>query len=112
LLPILGEIVADIETLTLPGQRLAMAKVVELIQDRVRELAPILGTHNGQAIAELVSRLGREAQRRCPDAAVFGHGAESLLALLGSLCTSGPRAPVEGGEAAGFQGLRGAPSRA
>jgi hypothetical protein len=98
LLPIIREIVSDIETLTLPGQRLTMAKVVELIEDRVRDLAPVLGVRNGQAIEELVARLAHEAERLCPDVTAFNHGAESLLALLGSLCASGPLAlPIGAG---------------
>lgn len=90
LLPIIREIVSDLETLTLAGQRLTMVKVVELIQDRVRELAPFVGPRNGQAIQELVERLGHEADHRYPDVAVFTNGAESLLALLGSLGAGGP----------------------
>ena len=43
LLPIIREIVSDLETLTLAGQRLTMVKVVELIEVRVRELAPFVG---------------------------------------------------------------------
>jgi hypothetical protein len=90
LLPIIREIVADLETLTLAGQRLTMAKVVELIEDRVRELAPFVGARNGHEIKELVARLAEEAEHRYPDVVAFTHGAESLLALLGSLGAGGP----------------------
>ncbi|HVV53651.1 MAG TPA: hypothetical protein VHO06_28605 [Polyangia bacterium] len=85
LLPIIAEMVSDIETLTLPGQRRMMAKVAQLISDRVRDLSPAIGARNEQILSEMTARLSRESERICPDVQAFNRGAEGLLALLRSL---------------------------
>jgi len=83
-LPILRDMLAHIDDLTVAGQRYTMAKITSLMDDRINRAEVVGGPCNRTMASELLHGLTQESERLAPDVQAFATRAESLLDLLAS----------------------------
>ena len=79
-LAIVREMLSDLDTLTLAGQRYAMMKIMTFFEGQSAS-APMSG-RTRFLIAHLLHQLIVENQRPCPDARRFRRHAEGVIILL------------------------------
>ena len=84
-LTVVGELLASLETLTIAGQRYAMAKIVAVAHDQVARVTPAVSARNRAVLGQLLDDLRREAARLLPDVGAFTRRATTLTALLAAL---------------------------
>jgi hypothetical protein len=74
--------VSTLDTLTAPGRRHTMGRIVSFISDAIEGLGSSIGVRNRSTLTDLLSPLAHESERLSPDVQVFCRGADSLLELL------------------------------
>lgn len=82
-LTVILEMLQSVETLTLPGQRYNIIKIVGLLEKEILRCAPDAADSKLKAITVLLPRLRSEAERRCPDAQAFAENASLLIDAIG-----------------------------
>src|SRR5262249_45516671 len=84
------EILSNLETLTVAGQRHTMGKVSGFISEMMERLGPAVSLRARSASTELLSRMAYESERLSPDVGSFCRSAEGLLELLSASTRFGP----------------------
>jgi hypothetical protein len=80
--PVLGDMVATLGTLTTAGQQHVIGKVLAVVRDQVRRAAPLVSRREREILAGLVQEMEHESDRVSPDLSVFTPRAERLFGLL------------------------------
>ena len=80
--PVIGDMVATLGTLTTAGQHHVIGKVLAVVRDQVRRAAPMVSRREGEILAKLVEEMARQADRVSPDLSVFTPRAERVIELL------------------------------
>jgi hypothetical protein len=80
--PVLGDMVATLDTLTRAGQHHVMGKVVAVVRDQVRWAGPLVSRRERDILSRLVEDMEHESDRVSPDLSVFTPRAEKLIELL------------------------------
>ena len=80
--PVLGDMVATLETLTTAGQHHVIGKVVAVVRDQVQRAAPLVSRREREILAGLVQEMEQQSDRVSPDLSVFTPRAERLIGLL------------------------------
>jgi len=81
-LAVIREMLWALDTLTIPGQRHDMTKVVQFIEGHGKRVLRAQNPRNQRAFAQLLEHLASECERLSPDTRSFALGAENLLTLL------------------------------
>jgi hypothetical protein len=76
------EMLGQLEVQTVAGQKHTMEKIVAFLRQKVVHGTVASSSRNGQALAQHVEQLGRQAQCLLPDLRLFSDRAEVLVALL------------------------------
>jgi hypothetical protein len=80
--PVILQMISMIDSLTAPGQRHMMTKVLGLIAEDASRVPRGTTVASQRMIVDQLNALRREAERPWPDPVAFSHRAESVLALL------------------------------
>lgn len=81
-LPVIREMIGDLEAQTCAGRRYTMEKVVAFFRQQVRRGALAVGRRNAGVLSQLVDQLASVSQPLVPDVSSFSDRAETLLSLL------------------------------
>ncbi len=81
-LPVIREMIGDLEEQTSAGRRYTMEKVVAFLRHEVGRGVLAIGPRNARVLSQLVDQLAIASQRLIPDVRYFGDRAETLLSLL------------------------------
>ena len=81
-LPVIREMIGDLEEQTGAGRRHTMEKVVAFLRQQIGCGVLALGRRNSGVLSHLVDQLASAAQHVMPDVRQFSDRAETLLSLL------------------------------
>jgi hypothetical protein len=81
-LPVIQEMIWDLEEQTSAGRRYTMEKVVAFFRQQIGRGLLAVGPRNARVLAHLVDQLATASQHLIPDVHQFGDRAETLLSLL------------------------------
>jgi hypothetical protein len=81
-LPVIQEMLQNLEEQTGAGRRYTMEKVVAFFRQEIGHGVLAVGPRNARVLSHLVDQMAREAQHLFPDVHHFSDRAETLLALL------------------------------
>ena len=81
-LPVIREMIGDLEEQTGAGRRYTMEKVVAFFRQQIGCGVLALGRRNAGVLSHLVDQLASAAQHVMPDVRHFSDRAETLLSLL------------------------------
>lgn len=93
-LAVLGDMLGELHTLTLPGQSQNMSKIVGCLTKLASQILGKSSLRNQRTFADLLAKLELECQRSLPNAATFRQGADNLVALLVAAARTSTGAPV------------------
>jgi hypothetical protein len=81
-LDVVNDLLADLETVTIPGRNFTMEKVVGLLRREIGAVAPALNDSQRQVMTRVLDDLGNEYARRLPDADRFVARAQVITETL------------------------------
>jgi hypothetical protein len=81
-LRVVQEMITDMATQTVAGQRHTMEKIVAFLRSRVAECTVSSAPRNERQFLQMVDQLKREAERQVPDVRLFAERTDALIALL------------------------------
>jgi hypothetical protein len=81
-LPVIREMIRDLEEQTGAGRRYTMEKVVTFLRQQIGRGALAVGRRNAGVLSHLVDQLASASQHLIPDVNYFSNRAELLLSLL------------------------------
>jgi hypothetical protein len=88
--PVLVQMLSMIDSLTAPGQRHMMTKVLGLIAEEASRVPRGTVVASQRMIVDQLNALRKEAERSWPDPAAFCRRAESVIALLEAAALAAP----------------------
>lgn len=77
-LSVVSEILADIVTATVAGQRYLMGKTIKFLERELASVARVLTERQRNVFARWLIELGRQAERIVPNVRAFNHRAQIL----------------------------------
>ena len=81
-LPVIQQMIGDMEAQTAAGQQHTMEKVVVFLRSRIRKGSATVTPRNQRELLQMIDQLEREARRQAPDALLFGDRTNALIVLL------------------------------
>ena len=81
-LPVIQEMILDLENQTGPGRRYTMEKVVAFFRQEIARGVLAVGPRSARVLSCVVDQLAMASQRLIPDVHRFRDRAEALLSLL------------------------------
>jgi hypothetical protein len=81
-LPLIREMIRDLEEQTGSGRRCTMEKIVALFRQQIGPEVLIIGQHNAGGLSYLVDQLANASEHLIPDVRHFTGRVETLLSLL------------------------------
>jgi hypothetical protein len=93
-LRVIQEMVEDMESQIVAGQRHTMEKVATFLRSHIGPGTLSITPRNARELSQMIDQLDREARRQVPDVRLFGDRAKVLVALLSATAqTAGTSSP-------------------